>query len=411
MDINQLHNDLINNRIIKNASGEVYNATTITEEDENDLWKRYIIYPQRSEKMKWDMFIAILIVYSVAVIPYRICFSVDAVGIFLVFDHSIDVLFAIDMLLTFRTAYFTRLDKMYVTLPKEIASNYIKGWFTIDFLSTFPLGEVITAIIQSGNGDSMEEDGDAATQIRALKLLRGLRLIRLLKLARLLKLGKLLTSVEDFLNISPAAFKLLILVFNVTFIAHLLACFWYYVSMAEIGEYPDNWWNGKLHLIDAPVEVHYLSSLYWAFTTMTTVGYGDLTPQTNSERTYSSLAMILGATVFGYIVGNVARIIDQLDVGAYKIKEQRENIRHYMLEQNLPQHIRMRMDRFFDFYYEKTSIFDETSIFKSLPFELRRTVVMHINKKLLKTFWNFFGQIKNELRCELIIGRVFIVLY
>ena len=80
-----------------------------------------------------------------------------------------------------------------------------------------------------------------ASQVRAFKLIRILRLVRLLKLARLLKLGKFIHSVEEILGLSPAAFKLMKLVFNVTFIAHLLACFWYYVSTVEEIEERDNW--------------------------------------------------------------------------------------------------------------------------------------------------------------------------
>jgi len=60
------------------------------------------------------------------------------------------------------------------------------------------------------------------------------------------------------------------------------------------------------------------------------VGYGDLTPQTTTERTYSSIIMIIGATVFGYIVGNVSQMVGQLDVGAAKQREQREEVRNYM---------------------------------------------------------------------------------
>ena len=48
------------------------------------------------------MCMAFLIVYSVAIIPYRICFSMEATGIFLFLDRCIDVLFTVDMLLTFR---------------------------------------------------------------------------------------------------------------------------------------------------------------------------------------------------------------------------------------------------------------------------------------------------------------------
>ena len=387
------------------GNGRVYSATMVAEEDQNELWRRRIIFPQRPEKIKWDMFMALLIVYSVAIIPYRICFSMDAEGFWLFVDRTVDVLFAVDMLLTFRTAFFRRHDKIFVTIPSEIAKNYLTSWFTVDFLSTFPVDTVVMEIIMGSSQTSdVDNTANAAAQVRALKLIRVLRLIRLLKLARLLKLGKFIKSVEEALQLSPAAFKLMKLVFNVTFIAHLLACFWYYVSSVESGEVPDNWWNTVEHLADGTVEQHYISSLYWAFTTMTTVGYGDLTPQTQTERSYSIVVMILGATVFGYIVGNVSQMVGQLDVGAARQREQRMMIRNYMKEQDLPREIRMRIDRFFDFYYQRTSIFDESHILRSLPSALRRKVVMHINKKLLKRFWSFFGRVKNELRCALLIA-------
>jgi hypothetical protein len=129
---------------------------------------------------------------------------------------------------------------------------------------------------------------------------------------------------------------------------------------------------------------------------MTTVGYGDLTPQTTTERTYSSIIMILGATVFGYIVGNVSQMVGQLDVGAARQREQREMVRNYMKEQDLPRLMRIRVDRFFDFYYQRTSIFDEYEILRKLPEGIRRKVVMHINDKLVARFWKFFGNVKNE---------------
>tara|TARA_B110000305_G_scaffold51871_1_gene56680 strand:- start:859 stop:987 length:129 start_codon:yes stop_codon:yes gene_type:complete len=37
------------------------------------------------------------------------------------------------------------------------------------------------------------------------------------------------------------------------------------------------------------------------------LGAGDILPQTDSERIYATLIMILGATIFGYIVGSVGR--------------------------------------------------------------------------------------------------------
>ena len=39
--------------------------------------------------------------------------------------------------------------------------------------------------------------------------------------------------------------------------------------------------------VDADVWTQYLYSVYWALTTLTTVGYGDITPTNNEERLYT----------------------------------------------------------------------------------------------------------------------------
>jgi len=66
--------------------------------------------------------------------------------------------------------------------------------------------------------------------------------------------------------------------------------------------------------------------------------------------------------------------------------------------------MRVRVDRFFDFFFQRTSIFEEYDILRKLPSGIRRKVVMHINKKLVQKFWKFFGNVKNELRCALLMA-------
>lgn len=43
---------------------------------------------------------------------------------------------------------------------------------------------------------------------------------------------------------------------------------------------------------------------YFVMTTLTTVGYGDFTPQTNLEKVVGIVIMILGIAFFSYIMGN-----------------------------------------------------------------------------------------------------------
>lgn len=49
----------------------------------------------------------------------------------------------------------------------------------------------------------------------------------------------------------------------------------------------------------------YTVSLYWSVMTVTTIGYGDILPKTQAEHVYVIIMMLVGALVFGYVIGQV----------------------------------------------------------------------------------------------------------
>jgi len=57
----------------------------------------------------------------------------------------------------------------------------------------------------------------------------------------------------------------------------------------------------------------YILSIYFTITTMTTVGYGDMSPGTTVEMVYGIFIMILGVVVFNFISGALASIISESD--------------------------------------------------------------------------------------------------
>lgn len=53
----------------------------------------------------------------------------------------------------------------------------------------------------------------------------------------------------------------------------------------------------------------YIASLYWAITTMSTVGYGDIIPCNKWERVFASTAMVVACGVFAMIVGSMQNVL------------------------------------------------------------------------------------------------------
>ena len=70
------------------------------------------------------------------IVPFRLCFNEEAAGGFKVFETIIDIIFLIDILFSFNTGFYK---KGYLVMKrKEIVINYLKTWFLIDLVASFP---------------------------------------------------------------------------------------------------------------------------------------------------------------------------------------------------------------------------------------------------------------------------------
>merc|ERR1719162_1909865 len=95
---------------------------------------------------------------------------------------------------------------------------------------------------------------------------------------------------------------------------------------------------------------------------MTTVGYGDIIAKNNWERVYTIFSMILGATMFGYIIGSIAALAGSEGKGGVggggagecaKTKRRLDMIRDFCDEQKFSKKRQDAVRHHYKFYYQQ----------------------------------------------------------
>ena len=95
------------------------------------------------------------------------------------------------------------------------------------------------------------------------------------------------------------------------FLHHLIACFWFLGASLQQNVWGT--WVGQRNIVDNTQFNQYLNSFYWALQTTTTIGYGDFTLTSTGEFIFASLWMVVGTTVFTFVIGNITNMMTEFE--------------------------------------------------------------------------------------------------
>ena len=203
-------------------------------------------------------------------------------------DIIILILNTIYIILNFFHSYLDKATGEIVINNKKIAKHYLKGWFLIDFISSFPF----ELIWESSN---------------FLKLLRIIRINKIFKFVSFIERVSLKT--RHFI----ALFRL---TFFGVFGTFFFACGWYLNSAYYKKNHEENnfitkyglYYNDDKNnttLTDVEIKGPFHSLLicfFFTLTTVTTAGFGDYVAQNVPERIFSTILMLFGVLYFSFLM-------------------------------------------------------------------------------------------------------------
>jgi hypothetical protein len=108
--------------------------------------------------------------------------------------------------------------------------------------------------------------------------------------------------------------------------------------------------RGQTGIHDSSLATKYCTSVYWAFSTITTTGYGDVTPENDVERVVAMICMLLCALLFGYVIGSLATLVTKLNVSSGRRDMRMNEIRQYAEDRGLSQKLTRRLVSYYNKY-------------------------------------------------------------
>ena len=221
----------------------------------------------------------------------------------------------------------------------SILRSYYRRWFVLDVIAAIPFALFLPWPI--------------------LEYLRFFKLVKVGYLAVIL--ARTHIHFSNTLLVAQVIYWTLLL-------AHWLSCGWIYIR----------------GLAGSASTSEYVGALYWTVSTLTTVGYGDVTPNSDAERLYAIVTMILGYSLMGYLIGAIAGILAKKNPSWEKYLQNLEQLTNAARHAQLPLDLQQRIHSYFLYKMERGIGYDESSFIEELPQSLKAEVSLHFRQEIIE---------------------------
>ena len=250
--------------------------------------------------------------------------------------------------------------------------------------------------------------------LASAKGFRAIRALRLIKLARLVNVSRIFKRWELKLSINYGVLSISMILLGLIYACHLFACVWGLQASFD----PLNSWSGPQHQGSPlgqgycvewdpttpcpdgqicneggysclqPVTL-YIRAFYFAVTTVTSTGYGDVAASKLSatENLVCAAILYIGAVCFAYIVGSFFGIVTNLAPDRAQYRTDMSDLNFQMSNENIPPEMQYRLREYMQMTRHLRKGKTRVRLLQLLSPGLAGDFALKMNERWLKNIW------------------------
>ena len=347
-------------------------------DDESDIEyeDNFYINPRSKFKFYFDLFLFIITWYNMIIPPIDICFYSKGKNYYtfriICMTILTNLIYVSDLILGFLTAYYDIEERFINKLP-NIIINYLTTWFIPDLICALPYN--LISILRKKE-----------TYVISINEYKGkilLELFPLIKAFKIYKNNEFFFAYVHYIKKETSLIRItetsrFIILFFIC--GHILACIFIFLSHLENPS-----WVTQQNLSNSPKFEIYISSFYYVYATVFTVGYGDIVSINIYERFFNLILLIVGIMAYSYSVSSLSNYVQTVDSRTQDFNNKMAILQHLKLtHEKMSQSLYEKIARYLK--YNTHNERDKNEIIDNLPIGLRTTLIMEMYKPIINNF-------------------------
>jgi hypothetical protein len=332
-----------------------------------------IIHPKNDKWFgKWNLVLAIALVFTALVTPFEIAFLKVSLNVLFFINRTVDVVFCTDIFINLRLAYFDPKERKFVIDPAMIRRHYLRSWFLLDTISTIPWD--IFDVVETG------------ASLSDLKVLRILKLMKLTKLFRMIKASRSMKAVQETLDLTNESMNFFSKVVYFLLTIHWIACIW----GLGVTFQTDSWAHNKDVVFSSISSgTLYIYCLSFSVSAMAMGESENAVPHSDADRLLATVCLIGGGSIYAYLIGSVCGLISEADPATKDFKDACDLIQKFCRQKRVAPALTVQLKEYFmrsedmfrDEWYRR--------VYEHMPPSLQKVLYLYCTHTLLLySYWS-----------------------